>query len=95
MRKRIVTAICLVALLSLVGLGGCSAGACYICGSEGDTSSYTFLATGSREALCTKCLEDALGSPDKCAWCEDDADGFYVNLLEIPVFSCQDCYDGI
>ncbi len=93
MRKRIVTAACLVTLLSL---GGCSsAGACYICESEEDTTAYTYLVTGSTEALCAECLEDALGSPDECAWCYEDADGFYVNLLEVPVFACQDCYDGI
>lgn len=92
MRKRIVVVASLVVLL---GLGGCSVGACYICGSEDDTTAYTYLATGSKEALCAECLEDAFGSMDECAICGDEADGFYVNTIQTPVFACQDCYDGI
>ncbi len=92
MRKFIVTIACFVAM---IGLGGCSAGACYICDSEEDTAAYTYLVTETKEALCAECLAKALGDPDQCAFCGEDADGFYVNLVEAPVFACQDCYDGL
>lgn len=92
MRRMSVIAACLVTLL---GLGGCSAGACFICDAEDDTAAYTYLTTESKEALCSDCVEDGMGSPDTCAWCDEGAEGFYVNLLEIPVFTCQDCYDEL
>ncbi len=61
-----------------------------------NTSSYRNLSTGDEEAICEDCLKDAaFGSPDECSLCGDEADGFYINLLEVPVFVCQDCYDEL
>lgn len=80
----------------LLGLTGCSAGECSICGSTENTSSYKNLTTETKEAICEECMDDAMGSPDLCAWCQDEESaGFYVNLVEVPVFACQTCYDGL
>lgn len=93
--KRKILAAALGAVM-LLSLAGCSAGACSLCGSTENTVSYRNLSTNENEAICAECMEEAEGSPRLCAWCQDEpAAGFYISrLLGVPVFSCQDCYDG-
>ena len=93
-RKLLAATLGVAVLLSLTGCGG--AGECTLCGSTENTASYRNLSTNENEAICAECMEDALGSPDLCAWCQDEpAAGFYINLAEQAVFACQDCYDGL
>lgn len=94
MKNDLLTVVLAVALIFV--LSGCGAGACTVCSSAENTSAYQNLSTGEKAAICAECLGDSMGSPDLCAWCQDEpSSGFYINLLEIPVFVCQDCYAGL
>ena len=94
--KRKILAAALGATL-LLGLCGCSSQPqeCVLCGSTENTSVYHNLSSNENQALCADCVEDALGSPEGCAWCYETPAGFYVNLAEQAVFACQECYDGL
>lgn len=83
-------------VILLFALAGCGAGECSICGATEGTKTYRNLSTEEKGALCAECVENAFGSPDQCAWCERETPiGFYINLLQLPVFVCQDCYDEL
>ncbi len=86
----------MLAAILLFCFSGCGAGECTVCGSEEDTKSFLYLSENEKGALCAVCRENALGDPELCAWCQrEPAEGFYVNGFNIPVFVCQECYDGL
>lgn len=93
MKRKILAAT--LGVVMLLSLAGCSAGACSLCGSTENTASYRNLSANQNQTLCADCVDDALGSPEECAWCHEAPAGFYVNLTEQAVFACQQCYDGL
>ncbi len=59
---------------------------CYYCPSEKSLRFET--DDGEIFFVCRDCSSD-------CAWCDNEASEFYRNLLEMPIFVCDECYQEI